>query len=199
MASSYIIAAGSAQVVPAFGLEGAPNTAPQRAEQDWYVLQAKPRQESRVIRHLARSAVSTFLPFVEVARRRGSVRAKYLEPLFPGYVFVALPPITTAPAGWNTVRWTPGVLRVLTTGAVPVAVPEHFIKAIEERTAECGFVRLPSAFSNGMKVRVRGGSFDGMEAIFDQPLSRRGRVRVLLQLLGQPAPVELDEESLEPA
>jgi hypothetical protein len=36
-----------------------------------------------------------------------------------------------------------------------------------------------------------------MEAVFDQPLSRRGRVRVLLQLLGQPAPVELDEESLE--
>jgi transcription antitermination factor NusG len=102
-----------------------------------------------------------------------------------------------APADWNTVRWTPGVLRVLTTGAVPVAVPEQYIRAIEERTAESGFVRLPSAFSNGTKVRVRGGSFDGVEAIFDQPLSRRGRVRVLLQLLGQPAPVELDEESLE--
>jgi transcription antitermination factor NusG len=148
---------------------------------------------------LARSAVSTFLPFVEAARRRGAARTKYLEPLFPGYVFVTLPPIVRAPADWNTVRWTPGVLRVLTTGAVPVAVPEMFIRRIEERTAECGFVRLPSAFSNGMKVRVRGGSFDGVEAIFDQPLSRRGRVRVLLQLLGQPAPVELDEECLEPA
>jgi transcription antitermination factor NusG len=148
---------------------------------------------------LARSAVSTFLPFVEAARRRGAARTKYLEPLFPGYVFVTLPPIVRAPADWNTVRWTPGVLRVLTTGAVPVAVPEMFIRRIEERTAECGFVRLPSAFSSGMKVRVRGGSFDGVEAIFDQPLSRRGRVRVLLQLLGQPAPVELDEECLEPA
>ena len=80
-----------------------------------------------------------------------------------------------------------------------MAVPERFIRTIEERTAECGFVRLPSVFSSGMKVRVRGGSFDGMEAIFDQPLSRRGRVRILLQLLGQPAPVELDEECLEPA
>ncbi len=166
---------------------------------EWYVVQAKPRQESRVIRHLARSAVPTFLPFVEVARRRGAARAKVLEPLFPGYVFVALPPIMMAPADWNTVRWTPGVLRVLTTGAVPVPVPEAFIKAIEERTAECGFVRLPSAFSNGMKVRVRGGSFDGLEAVFDQPLSRRGRVRVLLRLLGQPTPVELDEDCLEPA
>jgi transcriptional antiterminator RfaH len=197
MAASFIGGAGVARLDPAYGLDTGAAAVPYRAGQEWYVLQAKPRQESRVVRHLARSAVSTFLPFVEVARRRGSARVNYLEPLFPGYVFVALPSIVKAPADWNTVRWTPGVLRVLTTGAVPVPVPQHFMRAIEERTAESGFVRLPSAFSNGMKVRVRGGSFDGMEAVFDQPLSRRGRVRVLLQLLGQPAPVELDEESLE--
>ena len=171
----------------------------QRATQDWYVLQAKPRQEARVVRHLARSAIGTFLPFVEVGRRRSGAKAKYLEPLFPGYVFVALESVAQAPAVWSAVQWTPGVLRVLTVGTTPVPVPEAFIRAIETRVAECGFVRVPSAFSSGMKVRVRGGSFDGVEAVFDQPLSRRGRVRVLLQMLGQPTPVELDEDCLEPA
>jgi transcriptional antiterminator RfaH len=199
MVSSFIPApAGLVQSQVEFPGVAAQAT-PELAIQEWYVLQAKPRQEARVVRHLARSAVPTFLPFVEVGRRRAMGSAKYLEPLFPGYVFVALPPIVHAPADWSSVNWTPGVLRVLSIGATPVPVPQSFIQAIEERIADCGFVRLPSIYTNGMKVRVRGGSFDGIEAVFDQPLSRRGRVRVLLQLLGQPAPVELDEECLEPA
>jgi transcriptional antiterminator RfaH len=199
MASSFIPATAGAVQLPADLSAAAVRTTPARASQEWYVLQAKPRQEARVVRHLARSAISAFLPFVEVGRRRASGSAKYLEPLFPGYVFVGLPPLGHAPAEWSAVNWTPGVLRVLSVGAVPVPVPQSFIERIEERIADCGFVRLPSVFANGMKVRVRGGSFDGIEAVFDQPLSRRGRVRVLLDLLGQPAPVELDEDCLEPA
>lgn len=199
MASYSIPATAGVMHLPVVLPGAATRTAPVHARQEWYVLQAKPRQEARVVRHLARSAIPTFLPFVEVGRRRAAGSAKYLEPLFPGYVFVALPPIGRAPAGWNAVNWTPGVLRILSVGATPVAVPQGFIRAIEERIADYGFVRLPSKFANGMKVRVRGGSFDGVEAVFDQPLSRRGRVRVLLQLLGQPAPVELDEDCLEPA
>ena len=199
MASSFVPAIMGAVHLPVGVSDTAALVTPQRASQEWYVLQAKPRQEARVVRHLARSAIPTFLPFVEVGRRRATGGAKYLEPLFPGYVFVVLPPIAKAPADWSTVHWTPGVLRILTVGATPVAVPERFVRAIEERIADCGFVRLPSMFSNGMKVRVRGGSFDGVEAVFDQPLSRRGRVRVLLQMLGQPTPVELDEDRLEPA
>jgi len=196
MASSFIPAtAGVVRQLPAAAVQASL----ERASQEWYVLQAKPRQETRVVRHLARSAIPTFLPFVEVGRRRATGSAKYLEPLFPGYVFVALEPIGHAPADWSAVNWAPGVLRVLSVGATPVAVPQNFIQAIEERIAESGFVRLPSRFANGVKVRVRGGSFDGIEAVFDQPLSRRGRVRVLLQLLGQPAPVELNEDCLEPA
>lgn len=200
MASAFTAATGGVvQPLPdsAFGSTREPALRP--VGHEWYVLRSKPRQESRVVRHLARSAIQTFLPFVEVGRRRSSGRARYLEPLFPGYVFVALPSIARAPAEWNVVQWTPGVVRILSVGVTPVAVPEQFIRTIEERVADTGFVRLPSVFANGMKVRVCGGSFDGVEAVFDQSLSRRGRVRVLLQLLGQPTPVELDEECLEPA
>lgn len=199
MVSSSQLATAGVMPLPVVLPGAGTQMTPARAGQEWYVLQAKPRQETRVVRHLARSAIPTFLPFVEVGRRHAAGSAKYLEPLFPGYVFVALPPLGHAPADWSAVNWTPGVLRVLAVGATPVSVPRNFIARIEERIADCGFVRLPSKFANGMKVRVRGGSFDGVEAVFDQSLSRRGRVRVLLQLLGQPAPVELDEDCLEPA
>jgi len=163
----------------------------------WYVVQVKPRQEGRVLRRLALEAVSTFLPFIEVSRRRGPEKVRALEPLFPGYLFVRLPPIHEEPASWNKVRWTPGTVRVLSVGDTPVSVPADLIRAIEERTSELGFVRRPSSLANGMRVRLRSGPFEDLEAVFDRPLSRAGRVRVLLQLLGQPRPVEVDEDCLE--
>ena len=166
---------------------------------DWYVIQAKPRQEGRVVRHLALAALSTFLPFIEVTRRRRSVRTPCLEPLFPGYLFIRLAPLNRQPGPWNTVRWTPGVSRILSTGLTPVPVPEEFVEEIENRMSEHGFVRLASPLVNGAKVRVRSGPFEDLEAVFDRPLSRSGRVRVLLQLMGQPTSVDIDEDYLEPA
>jgi len=166
---------------------------------DWYVVQVKPRQEARVVRHLALSAVITFLPYVEVSRRRASGKAKYLEPLFPGYVFTRLAATDRAPASWNIVRWAPGVLRILAIGSTHVSVPEELIEAIGNRTSEHGFVRLPSPLVSGTKVRVCSGPFEDLEAIFDRPLSRSGRVRVLLELLGQRTSVEIDEDYLDPA
>ena len=166
---------------------------------DWYVIQVKPRQEGRVVRHLALSALPAFLPFIEVTRRRRSVRASCLEPLFPGYLFIRLAPLHREPGAWHTVRWTPGVARILSTGATPVPVPEEFVEEIENRVSEHGFVRLASRLATGAKVRVLSGPFEDLEAVFDRPLSRSGRVRVLLQLMGQPASVEIDEDFLEPA
>lgn len=165
----------------------------------WYVVQVKPRREVRVVRHLALSAVPSFLPFIEVSRRRPLGKAKCLEPLFPGYVLVRLAPIHVAPPWWNAVRWTPGVVRIIGVGDTPVPVPDELITTIEDRTSEHGFIRLPSSLVNGMRVRVGSGPFEGLEAVFDRALSRAGRVRVLLQLLGQPTLVEIDEDYLDPA
>lgn len=163
----------------------------------WYVIQVKPRQEGRVLRRLALAAIGTFLPFIETPRRRGGARSRVLEPLFPGYIFVRLPPLPADPAPWGRVRWTPGVVRVLGVGETAVAVPAELVEAIEARTMELGFVRLPSPLSNGVRVRLRSGPFQDLEAMFERPVSRAGRVLVLLQLLGQPTPVEVDEDCLD--
>jgi len=179
-------------------LEAQPRLAPDAGRgPGWFVVQVKPRQEGQVLRRLALGAISTFLPFIEVVRRRGSTRTRGLEPLFPGYIFVRLLPVEEEPASWNRVRWTPGIVRILAIGDTPVPVPEDLVGAIQEQTSELGFVRLPSPLTNGMRVRLRSGPFEDLEAVFDRPLSRAGRVRVLLQLLGQPRPVEVDEDCLE--
>lgn len=164
----------------------------------WYVVQVKRCCETRVVRHLALKAVPTFLPFIEVNGRRGPHRA-HLEPLFPGYLFVQMARWNLDPAGWQTVRWSPGVRAILGCGEVPVAVPDEVMAELQSRVAELGFVRPGPRFSGGTRVRIRNGPLAGLEAVFDRPMSRAGRVRVLLELLGQQRAVEVDEVDLESA
>jgi transcriptional antiterminator RfaH len=165
----------------------------------WYTLQAKRYNENRIVRHLGQRAIPTFLPLVEVARRRNGVRRMALEPLFPGYLFVRLASVDSNPQAWDTVRWSPGVRRVLGVLDKPVPVPFEAIAAIQNRVRELGFVRPGYRFDIGDRVRFRAGPMEGLDAILDRPASKTGRVQVLLALLGSTLRVEADELDLESA
>jgi len=166
---------------------------------NWYAIQANRHEERRVVHHLALKAIPSFLPFIEVVRRYGKRRVARVEPLFPGYLFVQLAPREANPGSWYAVRWAPGVRRILGTADVPVPVPDDVIATIQARMKDFGFVRPGSRFVNGSRVRFRHGPLAGLEAIFAGPVSRQGRVRVLLELLGQPRRIEVDDIDLDTA
>lgn len=166
----------------------------------WYAVHVKRYQEHRVTRHLATRPIATLLPLIESVRQRTTMRGlTRLEPLFPGYVFVQMPPLEADPSRWHHVQWTPGVRRILGIEGSPVPVPGRAIEAIQARIHELGFVRPGVRFSTGARVRIRSGPLEGLEGVFDRPMSRAGRVRVLLELLGQTRYAELDELNLESA
>ncbi|MBI4277145.1 MAG: hypothetical protein HY660_01710, partial [Armatimonadetes bacterium] len=162
----------------------------------WYVVQTKPKNEERVIQNLARRSVEAevFLPKIEVMRRRRTRRWTALEPLFPNYLFVRTEDNARA---WSTIRWTPGVRRLLGNEDVPAPIPDELVDTIRQRTAEHGFVRVPAMPAPGTRVRVKGGPFDGLEGILERPTSRAGRVRVLLTLVQRHTPIEVDILDLE--
>jgi len=166
----------------------------------WYTVQVKRHEEHRVVRHLAVKPIPTFLPLIESARRRrGAWGRTRLEPLFPGYLFVQIQALDVNPGHWHAVRWTPGVRRILGTEDTPVPMPDEVIEAIQARVKALGFVRPGVRFTPGTRVRICSGPLAGLEAIFDQPMSKDGRVRVLLELLGQMGRAEVDEASLDVA
>ena len=169
-----------------------------RGQEDWYVVQVKRYEEHRVLRHLAMKAVPTFLPLIESFRRRGRGGAR-LEPLFPGYLFVQLEALELNPGHWHIARWTPGVRRILGTEHTPVPMPAVAMETIRAQVRELGFVRPGARFTSGARVRIRSGPLAGLEAIFDRPISREGRVLVLLELLGQLGRAELNDLDLESA
>ncbi len=164
----------------------------------WYAVQVKRFEEHRVVRYLAMKPIPTFLPLIESRRHRSSAAVR-LEPLFPGYLFVQMRTLDTDPSHWHTVRWTPGVRRILGTEDEPVPMPLEAIEAIQARVRELGFVRPGVRFTAGERVRIRSGPLEGFEAVFDRPMAKDGRVRVLLELLGQVGRAEVDELDLDAA
>jgi transcriptional antiterminator RfaH len=166
----------------------------------WFAVQTKRYDEQRVIQHLDAKSIRAFLPLIESCRRRnGSRGPARLEPLFPGYLFVAMQSPDVDPAHWHIVRWTPGVRRILGAEGMAVPVPLEAIETIRARVSALGFVRLGIRFIPGARVRISSGPLAGLEAIFDRPTSRDGRVRVLLELLGQVGRAEVDEVDLDVA
>ena len=165
----------------------------------WYAVQVKRHHEQRVVRALARKEIPSFCPSIEVVRHYRTRRVTKLEPLFPSYLFVQMTPVPVNPGNWYAVRWTPGVGSVLGADDLPIPVPGEAIMAIQDRVQDLGFVRPGPRFSAGSHVRFRRGPLVGLEAVFERPMSKTGRVRVLLGLLGQPRGVAVDELDLEPA
>lgn len=159
-------------------------------------MQTRPREETRVIHHLALrlADVETFLPKIEVVRRHARRRIVFLEPLFPSYLFTRF---RIDPRTWQAVRWAPGVRRMLGEDGQPAEVSPDLITTIQQRIEPLGFVRIGMQIKAGDRVRVKGGSFAGLEGIFERPTTRRDRVRVLLEILGRVTPLELDVFELE--
>jgi transcriptional antiterminator RfaH len=161
----------------------------------WYVVHTKPRQEDRVVSWIRlRAALPTFCPKLAILRRRGARRVTLVEPLFPSYLFVRM---TLDASCWDAVRWAPGVRRILGAEDTPSPVPPEAVRLLRARCGEDGIVRHGPQWRRGETVRVVRGPFEGLVGILDRPATRTHRVRVLLQLLGCPTPVELDVTDVE--
>ncbi len=156
---------------------------------NWCAVNTKPRNEDLAARQLELKRIKVFLPKIEISRKKGSSRITRIEPLFPGYLFVRI--ALTAQAV-NKVNWTPGVRRLLCAGEMPVSVPDMAIDLIKQRIGPRDHLTLKpeEEFPVGSRVAVRHGPFAGLLGVVERPMSARGRVRVLLQLLHSTMPVE---------
>ncbi len=155
----------------------------------WYALYTKPHKEHHVRSFLESRGLKTYLPTIQV-RRNGKRKT---VPFFSGYLFVRLDPATALPS----VRWTPGLRRIVSFGGEPAVVPEHAISLIQKRVAETGELDYSGChFKPGDRLRIKDGPLRDFEAVFDRALSSQDRAMVLVDLLGRLARCEVDVSCL---
>lgn len=109
-------------------------------------------------------------------------RARKVRPYFPGYVFGRFDLEQTGP---STLQWIPGAVGIVSFDGIPSHVPDSLVSAIRRHVDEinaAGGEHL-AGLKPGETVVIRGGPFEGYEAILDARLPGSERVRVLLKLL----------------
>jgi transcription antitermination factor NusG len=94
----------------------------------WCCVQSEPRREGAAQHFLSLAGYETYLPRLRLFRPRRGRKVAINPPLFPSYLFVLIT------VGWWSVRWSPGVVRLLTAGGdAPMPVPDTLIAEIRAR------------------------------------------------------------------
>jgi transcriptional antiterminator RfaH len=150
---------------------------PQHSPSRWYLIQCKPRQDSRAEENLTRQAFKCYRPTHYVERIQRGRRNAGVESLFPGYLFIQLDQVND---NWHPIRSTRGVNQLVTFGKQPIAVADELIEQLKQQLSEKPQVSV--ALEPGDRVRINSGCYKELEAIF---LARDGaeRIVILLQLL----------------
>jgi len=141
-----------------------------------------PERECPAQHLFRRSGFESYVPRTKV-RRDGVAR---IVPLFAGYIFVRIID------RWYSVRWSPGVVRVLMSGEGPAPLPDRVVEELR-RSEVRGLIRLPpspSMLTPGERVRIMTGSFCGHIGLYEGQSSRQ-RERILLNLFGRMTPIDL--------
>ena len=127
-----------------------------------YAVQTRARHEKVVSERLHEQGVTTFLPMISEVHRWSDRRKKVELPLFSCYVFVRMVPRNEERVRVHRVNGVFGIVGVRGEG---IPIPDEQIQAVRTLVSE----KLPWSFHPflkiGQRVRIRGGSMDGVEGV----------------------------------
>ena len=155
----------------------------------WYVIQTKPANEERAKTHLDKQGIETFLPLFETHQYSNGKIISGIKPLFPNYLFAKL----DLELHYYRVKWTRGINRILGSGGLPSPISDIVVQTIKDRSGKDDIVRLEEELKDGDAVQVTSGPFKNLSGIFKKMISGKGRVKILLSLIGVDVPVQISK------
>jgi len=157
----------------------------------WIVGVSKPNQEAVAAANLARQGYQYYYPRIRQAKPG---KKPIIEPLFKRYMFILID------LQWYVLKNTKGISSLLMGEGVPRVVSPQVILDIRRREGPDGLIMLeqPPKFRRGQRVKVEHGPLAGHLALYDG-MAAHERCKVLLNMLGALAKVELEEALLAAA
>jgi transcriptional antiterminator RfaH len=137
----------------------------------------------------------SFVPKLRRTVRHARRLRDTLKPLFPGYIFII---IDLSKHRWRSINGTLGVGSLIMGAEQPTPVPPGVVEALVALGENCAVVRLDDGLEIGQKVRILSGPFAETLCRLAR-LDDRGRVHVLLEIMGMEVAARLDRSSIAPA
>ena len=163
------------------------------AEPQWFALSVTVRHEKTVSQILRNKGFETFLPLY-TRRHQYARRVREFEmPLFPGYLFCHLDPRARLP-----ILTTPGVLRMVGAGKLPIPVESSEILSLKT-AVDAGLPMTPHPFwQSGQRGRITVGPLAGVQGLI---VKVRNSVRLILSvtLLQRSVLLEVDADCVTAA
>ena len=158
-------------------------------ENPWFVAHVKPRREKKLVEYCIRQSVAVTLPCYDSAHKYRGKTVVFRKPLFPGYVFLRIPPEQKPSIRQND--HVANLLEVIDQQTFQDQL-DDILLALDSKLG----VRLAPAIGQGMRVRIKTGPLQGIEGFVE---SRYGMSTVLLRLdfINQAAAVKIDAADLE--
>jgi transcription antitermination factor NusG len=129
---------------------------------NWYAVHTKARHEKRVAAQFEEKQVCTFLPLLRQIHRWRDRQSRVEVPMFSCYTFVRI--VQTGEERLKILR-TPGVLGFVGSERRGTPIPQEQIESLRTAISE-NIPCFPHPFINiGRRVRICGGSLDGVEGI----------------------------------
>lgn len=155
----------------------------------WVVIRSKPHRESFLNSFLLNKGFETYYPLI--AEKGREQKAK---PLFPGYLFVKISPRFEL----QEVKNVPNLLCPLMFEESLAVIEDSIIDEFKHRENSQGLIAVekPHRFKRGELIRIKEGSFTGIEAVVLEYIPERERVRLLLNYFGREIRLEAPESLL---
>jgi transcriptional antiterminator NusG len=171
-----------------------PNPPPTAGELSWYAVQTKPRHEKRVATELEEKGVTAFLPLFCAVHQWSDRKRQVHLPLFSNYVFVRLGEERNSRV---SVLQTNGVFRFVGVRGMGVPIPDEQIETVQAIVRE-GVPFSPHPFLDvGQKVRIRGGSLDGICGVLSAINDDRSLI-VSVDSIQRSLAIRIDGYGIEP-
>lgn len=183
--------------------EGGP--VPESSKKHWYVVKVQSGREESIkeaiekrvkIEGLEEYFGQIVIPTERITEMRGSKRVTRERKLYPGYLMVE---VEYNDRILYLFRETSGVGDFVGGGVnhPPPPMSPREIERIQPGKIQEGVAAAKPRFDRGDRVKVKDGTFIGMEGEVKEILEAKGLVRVELTIFGRPVPVELEYWQVE--
>jgi len=164
--------------------DGAPDS-----DQAWFCIRTKPKHDHIAAANLRRNlGLQVFNPSLRFERTTRNGIRRVTEPLFPGYIFVRC----ALEKSIDDIQHANGVATLIHFGTQVPSVSDSIIEELQRLFPASEPLSVEDQILPGEEVAVGDGPFSGMKAVVLRVLPARQRVQVLLEILGRPAPLEID-------
>ncbi len=168
-------------------------------KEKWYALFVTTGEEDNVRARINFKLKGEFRAVVPKRRMRERKEGKWEEKvrtLFPGYILLNG---QIGSRRYEMIKDIPGVIRILRDSDGPQEISENEIGVISRLTADNEIIDLSRVYVEGEKVVVVEGPLLGLDGSIRSIDKRKGRVKVIFNLMGEPREVELSVTLVQPA